>query len=110
MISDDDFLVEVKLSGCMLEPLGAMEVDFNTEFPTWILAYCVDTNSWFCTNKRFFYYEYPVEFGSENEGIEYFKEHVTEFFKLSQEMHPKKIGSMFLENVIKVYEMPNDEE
>ena len=37
------------------------EYDFTTEFPTWIIAYCVDTDSWFCTNQRFFYYEYPED-------------------------------------------------
>lgn len=85
-------------------------MSFDTEFPTWIIAYCVDSNSWFCTNKRFFYYEYPVEFGSENDGIEYFKEHVYEFFKLSQEMYPKKIDSIFLENLCKEYKVSHDKE
>lgn len=74
------------------------EVNFNTEFPTWIIAYCVDTNSWFCTNERFFYYEYPKDFECENDAIEYFRNNVYEFFKLSREMHPKNIVSIFLEN------------
>ena len=30
------------------------EYNFNTEFPTWIIAYCQDSDSWFVTNKRFF--------------------------------------------------------
>ena len=41
------------------------EFDFNTEFPTWIIAFCPDTDSWFVTNKRFFYYEYEKEFETE---------------------------------------------
>lgn len=80
-----------------------MEVDFSTEFPTWILAYCVDTNSWFCTNKRFFYYEYPVEFESEEEGISYFKNHITEFFELSREMYPKRTNNTFFENTMEEF-------
>ena len=46
--------------------------EFSTEFPTWVIAYCVDTNSWFCTNQRFFYYEYPDEFQCENDAVHYF--------------------------------------
>lgn len=74
------------------------EFGFNTEFPTWIIAYCVDADSWFCTNKRFFYYEYPMEFQSESAAIEYFRNNVPEFIKLSREMYPKAVDSVFLEN------------
>lgn len=74
------------------------EFDFTTEFPTWIIAYCVDTDSWFCTNKRFFYYEYPKEFQSEKEAVEYFRNNVPEFFELSREMYPKTVDNVFLEN------------
>lgn len=79
------------------------EYDFDTEFPTWIIAYCPDTNSWFCTNLRFFYYEYPEEFRCEHDAICYFKNNVSEFIKLNNEMHPKKINSVFLENTKKEY-------
>lgn len=100
MTDDKDFLLETKLSGALIGNYGAIECDFNTEFPTWIIAYCVDTNSWFCTNERFFYYEYPKEFECENDAIEYFRNHADEFFKLSRIMHPKNISSIFLENTM----------
>ena len=74
------------------------EHDFTTEFPTWIIAYCPDTDSWFCTNQRFFYYEYPDEFQCENDAINYFRNHIPKFFKLSREMYPKRVDSIFLEN------------
>ena len=79
------------------------EYDFTTEFPTWIIAYCVDTDSWFCTNQRFFYYEYPDEFQCEDDAITYFKNHIDEFIKLNREMHPKKADGVFLENTRKEY-------
>ena len=60
--------------------------DFDSEFPTYIIAFCPDTDSWFVTNKRFFYYEYPVEFEDENSGISYFKEHAEIFVKLEEDM------------------------
>lgn len=74
------------------------EYNFSTEFPTWIIAYCIDTNSWFCTNQRFFYYEYNKEFQSENDAIEYFRNNIPEFFKLNRKMYPKKVNSVLLEN------------
>lgn len=79
------------------------EYDFTTEFPTWIIAYCPDTDSWFCTNQRFFYYEYPDEFQCENDAITYFKNHIDEFIKLNNEMYPKNSNSVFLENTRKEY-------
>lgn len=74
------------------------EYDFSTEFPTWIIAYCPDTDSWFCTNKRFFYYEHQKEFQCEKDAIHYFKNHIDEFVDLTQQMHPNKPNSIFLEN------------
>ena len=79
------------------------EYDFTTEFPTWIIAYCVDTDSWFCTNQRFFYYEYPEEFQCENDAINYFENNVSEFVNLNNEMHPRTTNKAFLENTMKEY-------
>ena len=79
------------------------EFGFNTEFPTWIIAYCPDTDSWFCTNRRFFYYEYPKNFSCENDAVNYFISHVSEFIKLNKEMHPWQRCSVFLENTRQSY-------
>lgn len=54
--------------------------DFNTEFPTWIIAFCPDMDDWFVTNQRFFYYEYDKEFETEKEGIKFFKENPKIFY------------------------------
>ena len=56
------------------------EYDFNTEFPTWIIAHCPDSDSWFVTNKRFFFYEYNKEFETEKEGIDFFKNNPKIFY------------------------------
>ena len=45
------------------------DMTFGTEFSTWIIAFCPDSDSWFVTNQRFWWYEYPIEFQSEQEGI-----------------------------------------
>ena len=54
--------------------------DFNTEFPTWIIAFCPDLDSWFVTNQRFFYYEYDKEFETEKDGVEFFKNNPKIFY------------------------------
>ena len=79
------------------------EFDFSTEFPTWIIAYCPDTNSWFCTNKRFFYFEYPEEFHCENEAVEFFHTHVPMFMGFQRELYPKVTDTIFLENTRQQY-------
>lgn len=53
--------------------------DFSQVYPTWIIAYCPDTDSFFATNQRFFYWEDDNEFESENEAINYFKQHLDDF-------------------------------
>lgn len=75
----------------------------KTMFPTWIIAYCVDTDSWFCTNQRFFYFEYPDEFQCENDAINYFEKHVEDFIELTRVMNPKKTNDAFLKNTRKWY-------
>lgn len=54
--------------------------DFNTEFLSWIIAFCPDTDSWFVTKKRFFYYEYDKEFETEEKGIAFFKDNSKIFY------------------------------
>ena len=58
------------------------EYDFCSEFDTWILAFCLDSDSWFATNRRFFFYEYPMEFPNEKAAIDYFKRNPNEFLNL----------------------------
>lgn len=60
--------------------------DFNTKFPTWIIAFCPDTDSWFVTNERFFYYGYEKEFATEEEGIAFFRENPSIFYDKEIEM------------------------
>ena len=84
--------------------------DFSTKFATWIIAYCPDTNSWFCTNQRFFYYEYPDEFHCENDAINFFENHTDEFIKLNCEIYGRKVISSFLENTRKEYFKENTNE
>ena len=75
---------------------------FSTEFETFILAFCPDTDSWFATNKRFFYYEYPKEFPDEESAIEFFKNNTKVFYEEEARMQVYKpdfyLGKVRLEN------------
>lgn len=62
------------------------EYEFSTEFSTYILGFCPDTDSWFATNQRFFFYEYPMGFPNEETAIEYFKRNPEVFYNLEKEM------------------------
>ena len=83
------------------------EFDITKKFPTWIIAYCVDTDSWFCTNERFFYYQYPAEFQCENDAIDYFEHHINKFVKLNtklcRESGQPYNNCVFLENNATTY-------
>ncbi len=60
------------------------DMTFGTEFSTWIIAFCPDSDSWFVTNQRFWWYEYPIEFQSEQEGIYYFVSKELYFLKIQE--------------------------
>ena len=76
---------------------------FSNKCSTWIIAYCLDSNSFFATNERFFFWEYEVEFHSEDDAIKYFKNHLEKFWNIRKEILEKCGGwsinsDMWLEN------------
>lgn len=77
-------------------------MDFSTEFGTFILAFCPDTDSWFATNKRFFYYEYSKEFPDEESAVEFFRNNPELFYEKEAQMQVYKpsfyLGKVRLEN------------
>ena len=87
-----------------------MPPDAMQPHDTWIIAFCPDTDSFFVTNQRAFYWESEEEFESEEEGIYYFEHHVQYFVDMENElMVPillygwKTIDKIFLENTNKWY-------
>ena len=75
---------------------------FNTKYPTWIIAFCPDTNSFFVTNERYFFWESEQEFDSENDGIDYFEHNVSYFIDIANKIiHTERV---WLENTSKWYE------
>lgn len=62
------------------------ECDFTTEFPTYVIAFCPDTDEWYVSRQRFWFYEYPKEFSTYGKAIHYFEDNLDEFFKLRDSM------------------------
>lgn len=75
-------------------------LDFSTKFPTYIIAFCPDTASWFVTNQRQFFFEYEKQFQTEKKGIDFFKKNAKLFFDLEKKMaFPRPdLQGVFLEN------------
>ena len=88
-----------------------LEIDepFNTKYPTWIVAYCPDEDSFFVTNERHFFWESEEEFDSEEEAIDYVENHVGYFVELSKEIQGRMrsdrtiMNRIWLENTRKFY-------
>ena len=85
------------------------DADFSKEFETYIIAFCPDYDFWFATNQRYFYYEYPKEFQTENEAIEYFVNNPNIFYEKEIEMEVYRPSfnenGVFLENIRKLIEV-----
>lgn len=56
--------------------------NFSKPYSTWIIAYCLDTNSFFVTNQRYFFWKYDNEFLYENDAIIFFKTHLDKFWEI----------------------------
>ena len=85
------------------------DMDFSTEFDTYIIAYCPDQCEWFVTNHRFFYYEYDMEFVTEDEAVEYFRNHPYEFYdielRLSEYRPSFAFGKVWLSTTDEVFDV-----
>lgn len=55
---------------------------YDTEFPTYIIAYCPKSDMFFATNKRFFLWESEERFFTEKEAIEFFYGNIIYFHEL----------------------------
>lgn len=73
------------------------------EKSTWIIAFSRKCDYWFVTNQRNFDYEYPVEFKSEQDGIDFFLNRPSIFFSIEAELKNFCIGYdecvVYLDNV-----------
>ena len=80
---------------------------FSKEYPTWIIAFCPDTDSFFITRQRRFFWEFSLVFQTEEQAIKYFEEHA-EYFVTMHNHLAKACGGIksdadkvFLENTKK---------
>ena len=88
-----------------------IEEPFDTKHPTWIIAFCPDTDSFFVTNERHFFWESEEEFASEEAGIYYFEHQVQHYINIEKEIMGQMmfgdkysdINMVWLENTQKWY-------
>ena len=82
---------------------------FNTKYPTWIIAFCPDTDSFFVVNERHFFWEYENDFETEQEAINFFVKNPNVFIdienKIMSQMYVNDwdVDKVFLENTNKWY-------
>ena len=84
-----------------------MPLDAMQPHDTWIIAFCPDTDSFFATNQRAFFWECEREFASEESAIIYFENNIDFFLRIDNEIMNKFIGKtvdcVCLENTNKWY-------
>lgn len=85
-----------------------MEPVFSTTYPEWIIAFCPDTDSFFCTNQRFFFWESEESFSNEADAIQYFQENREKFVGIHNDIAKEcggisKNNRVFLENTKQWY-------
>ena len=94
-----------------------MPKDAFSPHETWIIAFCPDTDSFFATNQRAFYWEFDKEFPTEKEAVEFFESHLVDFIKIDNGLMGKmmfndirKKDGVFLENTNRLYKISALEE
>lgn len=61
----------------------------NKKYDTWVIAFCPDTNEFFTSNQRGFFYTHDRLFQSEEDAIVYFNRYFTVFKKIYIEIMSK---------------------
>ena len=74
--------------GCVWNSTETEELinGFGKEYNTYIIGYCPDTDSFFATNQRMFFWESEEEFASEREAVDFFEANIQKFVILKNEI------------------------
>ena len=81
-----------------------MPPDAMQPHDTWIIAFCPDTNSFFATNQRAYFWEAEEEFDTEDDAVYYFSNNTDYFIDIENEIMSqcvcgwKKVDSVYFEN------------
>ena len=75
-----------------------MPADAMQPHDTWIIAFCPDTDSFFATNQRCFFWEFEESFNSEEEAITYFKKHIDYFLDINNQIMSKFLCGTSIRN------------
>ena len=79
------------------------KVNVGDESSNWVIAFSKIPDGWYVTQQRDFSYIFPMEFKSEQEGIDYFLEDTVLFFSIESEIKHFSIGFdecvLYLDNI-----------
>jgi hypothetical protein len=67
-------------------PYVEVKESFSTVYPTYVIAYCIDTNSWFITNQRHWYFQFEEEFKTEGEALKWIDDNRCKVLNMQNEM------------------------
>lgn len=80
-----------------------MSADAMQAHDTWIIAFCPDSNSFFVTNQRAFFWESEDEFSTEEDAIDYFEKRIAYFCYIASSLTHELQDKIYLENTGKWY-------
>lgn len=69
---------------------------------TWIIAYCPDTNSYFVTTERGWFWQDDKVFKMEQEAIDFFINNVEKYWKNADDIHMEESGSHITELYLEI--------
>lgn len=81
--------MDVASDGLLRVTYKEMPPDAMKPHDMYIIAFCPDTNEFFTTNQRCFFWEFDKEFNSEKEAIEYFEGNLEFFLNVENEIMTK---------------------
>lgn len=88
-----------------------MDVNMNKHYGTWIIAFCPDSDSFFVTDQRFFFWESKDVFRTKDAAIKYFEDNLSYFIDIKNEIMSKCIyewkpeNFVWFDNTCKKYEL-----
>ena len=88
-----DEIVEAKMydsdGQIILDDIAYSTVDsdsFNKHYDTWIIAYCPDTDEFFATDQRFFFWETEETYKTKEDAINCFESHISYFLNIKNKI------------------------
>lgn len=74
--------------------------EFSKEYATWIIAYCPDTNEFFVTRQRGFFWEDDTQYESKDAAIQAFTHNVPKYVLIKNDIMKNMGQQMMLDDKV----------